>query len=76
MIALDNSYVGSMVRADTARGYPSRYVRLVLGEANRWSNGASVEGERTTHTMTAATARKLAKQLVAEARIIEAASKR
>jgi hypothetical protein len=71
MIALDNSYVGSIQRADARRGYPARYVELTLGEANRWRDGRTVEGERTVHNMTPATARKLAKALVAEARICE-----
>lgn len=76
MIALDNSYVGSSVRADASRGYPTRYVRLVLGEASKWRNGELVPGEQTVHNMTAATARKLSRVLAAEARIIEQAAKR
>ena len=76
MISAGNSYVGSMVRADARRGYPSRYVRLVLGEESRWRDGRMVEGEQSTFHLTAATARTLAKALVAEARIIEAGRKR
>jgi hypothetical protein len=75
VIALGNSYVGSMVQADARRGYPSRYIRLVLGETGRWRSGQYEDGEQTVHLMTAATARKLAKELVAEARIVEARGK-
>lgn len=71
MIALDNSYVGSYQRADARRGYPSRVVELTLGEAGSYRAGAYVRGEQTVHEMSAATARKLAKALVAEARIVE-----
>ena len=76
MISLSNSYVGSMVRADSRRGWPSRYVRLTLGEESRYVGGTHVEGSTTTHRMTASTARGLARALIAEARIIEAGSKR
>ena len=74
MIALDNSYVGSYQRADARRGYPSRVVEVTLGEAGRYRDGRYETGERTVHTMSAAVARKLAKALVAEARIVEGKS--
>lgn len=75
MIALNNSYVGSYVRADARRGSPSRVIELTLGESGRYVSGVYQDGERTVHSMTAATARKLAKELVAEARIVEARGK-
>lgn len=76
MIALDETYVGSMARADRRRDYPARYVRLVLGEQRKW-NGGTLEPS-LTHTcqMTAATARQLGQALMAEARLIDAEKKR
>lgn len=75
MIDLSNSFIGSSVQADARRGYPARTVRLVLGEQRIWSNGQYQEAEQTVHRMSASTARGLARALVAEARIIEAAVK-
>lgn len=75
MIDLSNSYIGSSVQADARRGYPARTVRLVLGENSRYVSGSYETGPQTTHHMSASTARGLARALVAEARIIEAAAK-
>lgn len=74
-ISESNSFVGSMVQADARRGYPSRYVRLVLGEESSYVNGRYETGPRTTHHLSASTARRIAKALVAEARIIESLQK-
>jgi hypothetical protein len=73
MIDTSRSWVGSEVRADASRGYPSRYIRLTLGEPRRYVGGEYFDGEKTKHNMTPATARKLAKMLIAEARICEGA---
>lgn len=71
MIDLGNSTIGSHVPADARRGYPARTVRLVLGEPARYVQGRYEQGPQATHYMSAKTARRLARLLVAEARIVE-----
>lgn len=67
----ERSHIGSEVSVGARRGYPARTIRLVLGEESHWRGGEYVEGPSTTHIMTAATARALARALTAEARIVE-----
>ena len=72
MIELNKSYVGSSQRVDSAttrknswQKWPYRYVRLVLGDG-------SPDISDVTRTMTADTAERLGKALIAEAKHVKA----